>query len=158
MRKEDSLQIAVSTYLKHQYPHVLFTSESSGVRLTIGQAKRLKSMRSNDAKFPDIMIFEPRGGYHGLFIELKKQGEKVFQKNGEPYAGHVADQYKTLQQLKAKGYWAQFCIGFDEAKKTIDTYLTLQPREQSTPPPDLSQCSVPASPSVQLASTPLFPD
>lgn len=121
--KEGDLQIQVCRYIQIQYPDVLFTSESSGVRLTIGQAKKLKAMRSKDCKLPDLMIFEPNRQYKGLFLELKREGEKVFKENGEPYAGHIAEQDRTLQRLREKGYFATFAVGFIQAQKIIDDYM-----------------------------------
>lgn len=116
------MQIAVSTYLKMQYPDVIFTSESSGIRLTMGQAVKAKKMRS-ESGLPDMIILEPKGQYKGLCLELKKEGTKVFQQNGKPYAGHIAEQHATLLRLQNKGYCAQFAVGFDDAKQTIDLYM-----------------------------------
>jgi len=55
MKSEENLQIAISSYLKYQYPDVIFTSESSGIRLTIGQATKAKKQRSKH-KLPDMII------------------------------------------------------------------------------------------------------
>ncbi len=121
-KKEESLQLAVSKYLKLKYPDVVFTSESSGIRLTIGQAIKAKAMRSSD-KLPDMIILEPSQGYSGMALELKKEGETVFKKDGNPVAGRVAEQYKTLQKLSKKGYFATFGIGIDNAINLIDSYL-----------------------------------
>lgn len=122
MKKEESLQIAISNYLKLQYPRVIFTSESSGIRLTIGQAKKAKQQRSN-CKLPDMIILEPRGKWNGLCLELKKEDEKVFKANGDPYAGHIEEQHNTLCKLQQKGYMALFACGFNAAKKIIDEYM-----------------------------------
>jgi hypothetical protein len=124
LTKEQDVQLVVSRYVQLKYPDVIFCSESSGVRLTMGQAKRLKAMRSVDCKLPDMLIFEPKGSYKGLFLELKREGEAVFQKDGvTPYAGHVSEQHKTLERLKAKGYKAEFAIGTNEAISIIDNYM-----------------------------------
>lgn len=120
--KEESLQIALSKYIKLQYPDVVFTSESSGIRLTIGQAKKAKNMRSN-CKLPDLIVLEPKGRYAGMILELKKEGHKVLKKNGEPFAGHVAGQWETINKLRNKGYYATFAIGFDMAKTMVDLYM-----------------------------------
>ena len=124
MRKqEESMQIAVSKYLQLQYPNVIFTSESSGVRLTMGQAVKAKKMRSH-GKLPDMIILEPRVPYKGMCLELKREGEKVFKQNGEPFPGHVAEQHRTLMKLSAKGYYAEFACGLTEAKLLIDHYMS----------------------------------
>jgi hypothetical protein len=125
-KREESVQIQVANYIKARYPDVIFTSDSSGVRLNMGQAKVLKAMRAMDCKIPDMLIFEPRGPYKGLFLELKREGEKVFKADGTPYSGHLFEQWKTLERLKSKGYQACFAIGFEHAKTIIDQYMAAQ--------------------------------
>ena len=122
---EKDLQINICRWLKMQYPEVIFTSESSGLRLTIGQARSLAKQRSNKG-LPDLMIFEPRGDYHGLFLELKREGEKVFRRDGQIRSdAHLQDQYSVINRLNHKGYLAGFAIGFDEARDMISKYMKL---------------------------------
>ena len=120
---EKDLQINICRWLKLQYPEVIFTSESSGLRLTISQARSLAKQRSGKG-LPDLMIFEPRGGYHGLFLELKREGEKVFRRDGQIRSdAHLQDQYSVINRLNDKGYLAGFAIGFDEARALITKYM-----------------------------------
>ena len=121
---EENLQKQVCNYLRLQYPKVLFNSDLSGIKLTMGQAVKAKALRSSKG-FPDLMIFEPKGKYHGLFIELKRDGEKIYKKDCTPVSEHVYNQIKLINQLIIKGYYASFCIGFDSAKKLIDQYLSI---------------------------------
>ena len=127
---EESLQVAVSTYLRLQYPGVMFTSESSGIRLTMGQAVKAKKQRSQRG-LPDMMILEPKGEYHGLMIELKRAGQSPYKvKDGSLKAGeHLEEQAAAIRKLISKGYAACFCVGFDEAKRRIDTYMNLNQGE-----------------------------
>lgn len=119
-QKEESLHIAICDYLRAQYPDVIFTSESSGVRLTIGQAKKAKRMRSG-SKLPDIWILEPRHGLCGLFLEVKKESPIT---NKLTYkTPHIAEQAKTMERLYKLGYHAQFVWSFDMAKQVIDNYM-----------------------------------
>lgn len=120
---EKSLQRGVCDYLRYQYPKILFNSDMSGIRLTIGQAVQAKSLRSNDG-FPDIMIYEPKEGYHGLFIELKREGERIFKKDGTPATPHITEQEYCLNLLRVRNYKAEFAIGFNKAKELIDDYLS----------------------------------
>ena len=121
---EKQLTAQVCKYIKLQYPDVIFTADASGLRLSIGQATQLKTLRSSRG-LPDLMIFEPRGNYHGLFIELKREGEKIYKKNGEPKTEHIAEQLGILNGLNYLGYYANLAIGFNEAKQIIDKYMTL---------------------------------
>jgi len=123
MKAEEKLQIAVCKYLKLQYPDVIFTAESSGLKLTIGQAVIAKQLRSSKG-LPDLMIFKPNKYFHGLFIELKKEGTRL--KNGAmPNTIHIKEQREMLLKLSKLGYCAIFACGFYEAKNIIDSYLKL---------------------------------
>jgi hypothetical protein len=127
VKKEQSLQRAVCDYIRYQYPDVMFNSDLSGAtKLTMGQAVQLKNLRSNRG-YPDLVIYEPRNGYHGLFIELKKEGEKLYKKNGEFVSEHVAEQYQCMRKLIERGYYCHCAIGFEQAKILIDGYLAQNP-------------------------------
>lgn len=126
------LQSQICTYIKMQYPHVIFKSDyGAGLKLTIAQAatqKRLNSSRS----FPDLFIYHPitRGDTHycGLALELKKEGTAIVVSRG-PRKGqlvqneHIREQYMMLRALAKVGYCANFAVGFDDAKKKIDAYF-----------------------------------
>lgn len=122
MRPEDKLQLQVCTYIKYQYPDVVLTFDASGFKLSKGMAVRAKKMRSDD-RIPDIAIYEPVAPYHGLFIELK--AKNIYKKDGTTLLAneHVEEQAKTLAKLRAKGYKAEFAIGFDQAQQLIDDYM-----------------------------------
>ena len=62
---------------------------------------------------PDIHLPAPRYGYHGLYIELKRQSE-----------GEVsADQADWIEYLAREGYVAAVCHGWYEAAQLIMRYL-----------------------------------
>lgn len=119
-QSEQSIHAQVCAYIKLFYPNVIFTSEASGLRLTIGQAKKMKALRSGSG-LPDIWVMEPRTDYHGLFIELKSEG--VLKRNGEYKTPHVREQAEVIARLKEKGYFATFAVGFEDAKNIVDNYL-----------------------------------
>lgn len=123
--KEVNVHRQVCEYIKLQYPKVIFNTDLSGIRLTIGQAVKLKSLRSSRA-FPDLVIYEPRYGFHGMFIELKREGEVIYNKNFQPATPHIKEQLDFMLRLRAVGYNAIFCCGFEAAKKEIDEYLMRQ--------------------------------
>ena len=125
-KKEEQLSKSVSRYLKLQYPDVVFTCDSSGIRLTIGQATVLKAQRSTH-KIPDMIILKPNAEYHGLILELKSDDSSPFLKDGSLSKGkHIQDQNQTLTELLSIGYYAVFAVGFDNAKKIIDDYMKLK--------------------------------
>ena len=122
-KPEEKLHFAVADYLKLQYPKVIFISESSGIRMSPGMAKKLKRTRSAHTHL-DLYILEPKGEFSGLIIELKavdiyqKKHPELFLKND-----HINDQAATIKALNKKGYFATFAIQFDQAKTIIDNYL-----------------------------------
>ena len=129
MISEADLQVQVADYLRLQYPDVMFHSDfGSGIKLTMGQAIKQKRQNGGRRAWPDLFIAEPHDDLlrpkHGLFIELKKAGTKIFTKKGTLVSNeHIREQFDMLEQLRRKGYVAEFACGFDEAKEIIDNYL-----------------------------------
>jgi hypothetical protein len=147
MSSEADLQVQVADYLRLQYPSVMFHSDyGSGIKLTMGQAIKQKRQNGGRRAWPDMFIAEPRGvkasckviqpgdsvikeaqfieQKYGLFLELKKAGTRIFKKDGTLVANeHIREQFDLLEQLRRKGYVAEFACGFDEAKRIIDGYL-----------------------------------
>ena len=122
--KENDLHLAICNYIKLQYKGIIFTSENSGLRVFWQQAKMLKKTRSCSG-LPDIWILEPRKGYHGLLLEIKREGTKIYKKDGDMRKdAHLKEQEEILHQLKQKGYMAEFVVGFDNAKAILDFYLS----------------------------------
>lgn len=125
-KKEQQLQLQICEYLRLQYPHAIFFSEPSGLRVSIGQAVLLKKMRSF-GKLPDMFVAYPNGKYHGLFMELKIEGTTIFKANGELVANeHIRQQFDTLCRLHNLGYAAVFAVGFEDAISKINRYFSLE--------------------------------
>ena len=61
--------------------------------------------------------------YNGLFIEIKKEGTKLYKKDNTFTTPHIQEQWGCILGLQRKGYMADFGIGFDECKTLIDQYL-----------------------------------
>ncbi len=120
---ERTLHRAVCDYIRLQYPDVIFNTDLSGAtKLTVGQAVALKSLRSGRG-FPDITIYEPCKGFHGMFLELKQDGTPIYRQNGKMATPHIQEQWDMICKLNDLGYYAKFAIGIDDAIKQIDWYL-----------------------------------
>ena len=90
---------------------LLFHIPNGGSRNPI-EARHLKE-QGVKAGVPDLFLPVARGGYHGLFIELKrKRGGKVSD-----------EQASWIVQLNQKGYLAVVCAGWEEAARMILKYL-----------------------------------
>lgn len=111
-RDEQNLQIMVIQYLRVRYATALFTISPQGMKLPMMVAVNLKRMGYRRGT-PDIMIFSPRGKYHGLFIELKKD---VKQKP-------TKEQMDFILEARKIDYYACVCGDFISARETIDNYM-----------------------------------
>lgn len=124
---ERTLHRSVCDYIRLNYPHALFNSDLSGAtKLTLGQAVALKSLRSGRG-FPDLAIYEKSktGKYSALFIELKQDGTRLYNKSGMPATPHIDEQIKMIYQLNNRGYYADFGIGLDQCIKLIENYFNI---------------------------------
>lgn len=121
---EERVQLRLCRYVKTKYPHVIFECDlASGTKLTIGQAIKHKAMRSNRG-MPDFRIFYPSFKYKGLFIELKKEAEKIKKRNGDWKDIHIEEQAHIIDTLSLLGYKACFAVGLGEAVKAVDDYMS----------------------------------
>ena len=140
---ELELQAQVADYIRLQYPTVIFHSDfGSGIKLTMGQAIKQKRLNGGRRAWPDMFIAEPMARkidlskdspfdkatklvmYAGLFIELKREGTRIFKQDGKLVADeHIREQFDMLADLRQRGYAAEFGIGFEATKKLIDDYM-----------------------------------
>jgi len=120
--KEYQLYKDVAAYLRLQYPKVMYHFDLTGVNLSRAQAGMTKAIQCSSG-YPDLFIAEPRKGSHGLYLELKAEGTRLFKRNLDFATVHLAQQSRVLYDLRQRGYDAWFAVGFEEAKRLIDEYL-----------------------------------
>ena len=116
MRSEDILQIHFADWLDKQ--SVLYSASCGGMRTGIHTARKMKRMGYRKG-CPDIMIFEARGGYGGLFIELKSK------------TGSATPEQKEWQRRLILGGYQSYIMpigmdfqqGLDWLKKKASGYL-----------------------------------
>jgi len=77
---------------------------------------------------PDIFLDVPRGGYHGLRIELKVPEVKAIPGVApRKRPGSTSPEQKEwLEHYQANGYFARVCHGWENAMQTIIHYLDLK--------------------------------
>lgn len=130
---EHNLYEQIARYLQLQYPNVIYRFDiAADLKLTPGQASKHKRLHPTRG-YPDLFIarsgevvFGPcndRRLVYGLYIEIKKDGEKLTKKDGSWRTPHIAEQAEMLEKLRQAGYKAEFGIGFEGCKKIIDDYL-----------------------------------
>ena len=112
---EQSLQSAVVMYLQLKHPRIRYCASLGGIRTSFKQA--IKAKQTGYVKgFPDLQITEARGGYFGLFIEIKME---------KRYA--TKEQKQWIIDLTERGYKAVITKGMENTVKAIDDYLKLKP-------------------------------
>ena len=129
--RETQIQMELCKYVRLKYRTALFNVDLSGMNLSKTQSGQAKVMRSGKG-FPDFVLYEPKGKYHGLFIEIKKEGEQIFAKRSPDKEGfvkfaseHLSEQALMIEMLEQKGYYATFGVGMDECMKLVDNYMRL---------------------------------
>lgn len=112
---EDTEQIGViewANWNRSRYPELelLFHVPNGGKRSAV-EAARFKAMGVK-AGVPDLILPVPRGGYAGLFIEMKYGKNKT-----------TASQDWWLSQMIKQGYKATVCHSGIEATAVLENYL-----------------------------------
>lgn len=103
-----------TTFIRAKYPEIdlMFHIPNGGSRNKL-EAANLKK-QGVKAGVPDLFLPVSRGGYHGLFIELKYGKNKPTEKQTE-----------WLTNLNEQGYAVAVCYGCNEASEKILKYLKL---------------------------------
>lgn len=101
----------VAWFRKTHAPARIFAIPNGGHRSKT-QGMLLKATGVS-AGVPDLFIPEPRNGFHGLFIEMKVQDGGAVSKEQKDWLAH----------LQERGYRAEVCCGFEEAKSVIQMYM-----------------------------------
>ncbi|MDR0325019.1 MAG: VRR-NUC domain-containing protein [Oscillospiraceae bacterium] len=99
--------------MEKQHPELtlLHHIPNGGSRKSAIEGAHLKAQGVR-AGVPDICLPVARGGYHGLYIELKATG------------GRVQDTQRVwIDALAAQGYKAIVAFGFEQARAAIEQYL-----------------------------------
>lgn len=123
---EFNLQKSICQYIKLQYPNIIFFSDLSGIKLTPGQAKKIKDLKSGRG-IPDLFIAFSKVDINltaGLFIEFKSSYDEIYKKNGGYRENeHLKEQLKIKEYLEQQNYKHEFVYDFAQGKKIIDEYL-----------------------------------
>jgi hypothetical protein len=110
---EDDEQVLFVTWLDKR--NLLYCAVPNQGRRDFVYACKLKRMGVK-AGIQDVLIFEPRGQYHGCAVELKRK------------KGGVVSEHQSYWQeaLTKKGWLAVICKGADEAIAIMEKYLNDQ--------------------------------
>lgn len=124
-RTENDIYEDVARYLNITYHDRLpYHFDLAGIYTNSYKARNLYG-RINKRAWPDLFIPVPNATSNGLFIEIKRDGVRVFKRDGSISSNpHVQEQLETLLRLREQGYTAEFAVGLDEVVKIITEYLS----------------------------------
>ena len=132
MKQEESiLAEKVASYLKIQYPNLIYRFDIADLKLTMPQAMRNKTLQMKERGYPDLTILFPLKGFHGLLIELKKDKSEVYKKDGtfkrkvntKTRKCHIQEQHNMHERLRALNYCVEWGFGFQDTIDKINIYL-----------------------------------
>ena len=100
--------------IRHFHQDVLAFAIPNGGKRDPKEAARLKR-EGVLAGIPDVMVAEPVGGYHGLFIEMKRaEGGSTSPK-----------QKQRIAELQQRGYYCVVCHGVEEGYAAFLSYMAM---------------------------------
>lgn len=104
-------------YVGRKYPEaqLLFHVPNGGKR-NAAEAAHLKK-QGVKAGVPDLFLPVARGGFHGLFIEMKVGKNKP-----------TGNQKKWMEELAKQGYAVRVCYGSKQGYESILEYLKMKER------------------------------
>lgn len=116
--QEQQALIQWSQYARQEYKELeLLYHVPNGGRRDKREALSFKR-QGVKAGVPDLVLPVGRGGYLGLYVELKVGKNKT-----------TANQNIWIENLRNQNYRVQVCYGWLEAKKVIEDYL-MQPKTE----------------------------
>ena len=116
MRTEAEEQEAVMRWAEmslgvHPELALLFHIPNGGSRNKV-EAAHLKRLGVKKG-VPDLFLPVARKGYHGLFVEMKREK-----------GGRLSEEQEMwLRELDIQGYMGDVCNGYEEARALIEEYL-----------------------------------
>jgi len=116
-KPEQKMQCSIANYLRLKYPGLLWTISPAG--LIINKSLGIMAVRMGyRSGTSDLLIFEPRGIFHGLFVELKVPGNLTSD-----------DQDEFLTAANLRRYATAVCFTYTDTITTIAKYLEIRDEE-----------------------------
>ena len=112
---EQAALFSWAEFIKGKHPEIslLYHIPNGGSRNRF-EAANLKR-QGVKAGVPDLCLPVARGGYHGLYIEMKFGSNKT-----------SGNQDNWLKALRVQDYCAVVCYGWQEAAETVIKYLEMR--------------------------------
>lgn len=112
---EEAEQIRLVAWLDWALPDVPYFHVPNGGWRAKRTAGRMKALGAKPG-VPDLSFPEPRGPWHGLYIEMKRA------KGGQLSAAQTA----WIGRLRRNGYRVEVCAGAEAAMAVIEDYFGVE--------------------------------
>lgn len=109
---EHAEQVAVVKWLRATHPDALFYAVPNG-GFRFRRTAILLALEGVVSGVPDLCIAEPRNGFHGLYIEMKRVKDGRVSKTQAEFG----------EALIKRGYCFKICFGAEDAIATIKEYF-----------------------------------
>lgn len=122
MANEALLTKRVAFYIRREFPMTPFRVDiGADIPLPPRHRTRLRELHGErwTRGYPDMLLASCRGGYGGLYIELKDTATV-------PKSEHTDTQKKYHKALRKEGYKVKFACGYGEAVDIINSYMSLK--------------------------------
>lgn len=114
-KSEREIQCEVIRYLRAQSPKILFSATNGGIHCSAFTRGKMVAA-GYEKGIPDLIIYEPRGEFHGLCIEFKSK------------KGRLSEwQDVWLANLSHRGYYTAVERDSTAAIRLIQDYLNQSP-------------------------------
>lgn len=105
-------------WLRETYPGIIATATVGGAHLSSGPRGAAKLRAAGYLNgIPDVLIFWPLNGKHGLFIEMKRPGASL-----------RVEQAEVMSRLAETGYVTGLAHSVEEFQSCVASYQSAPPR------------------------------
>ena len=118
-RSEHQEQVALISWFNLQYAtfkHHIFAIPNGAHLAGDAKVRTIKMYKMKSEGFlngvSDLFLMIPKGGWHGMFIEMKSKDGVLSD-----------DQKEFIGRANLMGYQSIVCYGFEDAKAAISEYL-----------------------------------
>jgi len=113
----------VVNYLRHSYPEVRFHTSLDGEAMGHHQRIHVNALQYGQG-FPDLMVYKGSGQHVGLALEIKKDNESPYKRDGTLKSGsHYVAQEGWIRYLRSQGWRAEFGVGYSQCIDIITEYF-----------------------------------
>ena len=112
-QSEHDLQVSCVNWFRAKYSTEIIFSIPNGGQRNIIVATKLKA-EGVLSGVPDLFVMLSKGGFHGLYIEMKRKGGKL-----------TENQKEFFKMATNKGYLCSKCESFEDFHNTITTYMKM---------------------------------